>query len=299
MFTLIVVAYLTAISVFFLLGADWLIYPKFILDVGLGIHADRARGPFLQAVANGVSLNMLGLVALNSFRRERIRGLAAVILFFAVPVALLATKTRAVWLSAGISIAYLAVFRGDRKVRRTAMALCVLVTVGISAIFVSQASSNSIADRLADRSPLEFRSEMYQAGWQMFLEKPLLGWGNDAAIQPEIGRRVRQFRPEFFVFHNTYLELAVQRGALGIALYAWLFVCLFRLGKMPPSLLSKESHFIDNNFRKLWPLILSVYLLNASVVVMNYQFVNALLFTIAGIMAAENANQTRRARARC
>ena len=35
--------------------------------------ADRARGPFLQAVANGVSLNLLGLVALDSFRRRRLR----------------------------------------------------------------------------------------------------------------------------------------------------------------------------------------------------------------------------------
>jgi len=32
----------------------------------------------------------------------------------------------------------------------------------------------------------------------------------------------------------------------------------------------------------------AVYLLNGSFVVMNYQFVNGLLFTIAGILAAQN-----------
>jgi hypothetical protein len=31
-----------------------------------------------------------------------------------------------------------------------------------------------------------------------------------------------------------------------------------------------------------------VYLINASFVVMNYQFVNALLFSLAGILAAQN-----------
>ena len=41
-----------------------------------------------------------------------------------------------------------------------------------------------------------------------------------------------------------------------------------------------------------------VYLLNASAVVMNYQFVNALVFTIAGILAAQAAGQETRASAR-
>ena len=38
-------------AVAFLLDARSLIFPRFILDESLGIHVDRARGPFLQAVA--------------------------------------------------------------------------------------------------------------------------------------------------------------------------------------------------------------------------------------------------------
>jgi len=34
--------------------------------------------------------------------------------------------------------------------------------------------------------------------------------------------------------------------------------------------------------------MLGVYLLNASAVVMNYQFVNGFVFTIAGILSAQN-----------
>ena len=37
--------------------------------------------------------------------------------------------------------------------------------------------------------------------------------------------------------------------------------------------------------------MLGVYLFNASAVVMNYQFVNGFLFTIAGILAAQNSAQ--------
>ena len=64
-----------------------------------------------------------------------------------------------------------------------------------------------------DRSPVDFRTEMYHAGWQMFTEKPALGWGNDLKIQQEVEKRVSSFHPEYYIFHNTFLELAVQRGA--------------------------------------------------------------------------------------
>ena len=124
----------------------------------------------------------------------------------------------------------------------------------------------------------------------MFIEKPWTGWGNDATVQPEVGRRIYNFRLDYFVFHNTYLELAVQRGVLGLGLYAWLFLCLFRLRKAGST--GDEPRFLDSQFRKLWPAILVVYLLNASAVVMNYQFVNGLLFSIAGLLSERNPQTT-------
>jgi hypothetical protein len=63
----------------------------------------------------------------------------------------------------------------------------------------------------------------------------------------------------------------------------WLFICLFRLSK---SFGQNTDRFADRAFRAMWPLMIVTYLLNASAVVMNYQFVNGLLFTFAGILAA-------------
>lgn len=289
-FALVVFVYLAAMSVFYLAGAKVLIFPRFILDEAIGIHADRARGPFLQAVANGVSLNLLGLIAFDSFRRGRLRGLLAAGLFLTVPLALLATRTRAVWLSAAISIAFLGLFGFDRRVRRVSLALCVVVATGLCAALY-QSNSSSLAERLEDRSPVDFRVVMYQTGWQMFIEKPLLGWNGGQSLQSEISRRVWDFHPEYYVFHNTYLELAVERGLIGLGLYAWLMVCLLRLSRTRQVATESEPHFLDSQFRKLWPLMLGVYLLNASAVVMNYQFVNGFLFTIAGILSAQNAAQ--------
>src|SRR4029078_2985027 len=57
-FALVVLGYLCVIAILFLCCVKALIFPRVILDESLGIHADRARGPFLQAVANGVTLNL-------------------------------------------------------------------------------------------------------------------------------------------------------------------------------------------------------------------------------------------------
>ena len=68
-----------------------------------------------------------------------------------------------------------------------------------------------------------------------------------------------------------------------------MIIDLFRIGvSRRAKTLSPQGSFMDAQFRKLWPILLVVYLLNACFVVMNYQYVNALVFMIAGILAAQN-----------
>jgi O-antigen ligase len=177
--------------------------------------------------------------------------------------------------------------------RRIAVAWCVLAIVGSGLLLFYYSNEHSLTERAMDRSPVDFRTEMYRAGWQMFMEKPALGWGNEWHIQPEIEKRVSSFHPDYYVFHNTFLELGVERGLLGLGVYIWLIVSLFRLGKSTTGPNESGPAFANSHFRKLWPLLLGVYLLNASAVVMNYQFVNALVFTIAGILAAKNPSGRR------
>lgn len=287
-FALITLAYLSFTAIMSLAGVNDLIFPSYILDEGLGIHADRARGPFLQAVANGVTLNLLGLIALDSFRRKRLRGVLALMFVIAVPLALVATKTRAVWLSFVVSVFVLFVTSSSGRLRRACLGLALVVSIGVLAIFGFGDISSSLDARLEERGPVEFRMAVYQAGWEMFLDKPLAGWGAEN-MQPELAKRISDFHQEAFFFHNTYLEIAVEHGLLGLMLYLWMVVALFRLGRKPlASALPAHGSFLDAPFRSLWPVLLGVYLLNASFVVMNYQFVNGLLFTIAGMLAAQN-----------
>jgi putative inorganic carbon (HCO3(-)) transporter len=287
-FSLIVLGYLSLTAIFFMIDCKQLIFPSYILDEGLGYHADRARGPFLQAVANGVALNLLGLVALNSFRRKRLRGVLALLFLVALPLAIVATKTRAVWLSFALSILALLFFSPSPRLRRGCLCFALAGGIGLAAVVAFADGNTSLSDRLEERGPVIFRMAIYQAGWEMFLQKPLAGWGA-ADMQTELSKRISDFHQEQFFFHNTYLEIVVQYGLVGLLLYLWMVVDLFKLGRRhdrPTS--STGSSFLDQQFRALWPLLLGAYLLNGSFVVMNYQFVNGFLFTVAGLLVAQD-----------
>lgn len=288
--SLVILAYLSVIAICFLAGAKYLVFPRYILDEGIGYHADRARGPFLQAVANGVSLNLLGLIALNSFRTRRLRGLWGLLLLAAVPLAIVATKTRAVWLSFAASIVILLFVTPSRRVRRACLAGILATCAGLGVFLASTNRNDSLSERLEESGPVKFRFEVYEAGWGMFLGRPLMGWGS-VAMTDELDRRISDFQQEHFYFHNTYLEILVQYGLLGLGLYIWLVIDLFRLGRGRYRL--SEKSFADRQFQGMWPLLLGVYLVNGLFVVMNYQFVNGYLFTLAGVLAGQDHRQDR------
>ncbi len=292
-FTWVVLAYLTFIAVCFLAGGKELIFPRYILDEGLGIHADRARGPFLQAVANGVALNLLAVIALDSFRRKRLTGCLAALLWITLPLAVMATRTRAVWLSFAGTILVLMFYSPSRRVRRTCLSLALAGSTALLLAYAfSPSQNNPLSDRLGERSPVDFRMAVYGAGWDMFQEKPILGW-DTAGMQAELSRRISEFHQREFYFHNTYLEVLVRHGLLGLGLYGWLMVRLFRIGRKPMgATLPNHGGFLDEDFRSIWPLFLLVYFVNGALVVMNYQFVNGLVFTIAGMLTAQNRRLT-------
>jgi O-antigen ligase len=290
-FALVVLAYLCFTSIAFMVGAKSLIFPRFILDESLGYHADRARGPLLQAVANGVSLNLLGVLALHAFLRGRIRGLKAVILLGSVPVAILATMTRAVWLSFVASVGVLILRSNNRKLRRMCVAVALMGAIGLLITLSFNDQRRALSDRMLESGPVDFREAVCAGGWQMFLEKPVTGWGVNQ-MPAELARHVSGYKKAELYPHNTYLELLVEHGIFGLALYVWLMWELLRLGWAPVPR-DEKTGLLNHDFHLLWPVLLGIYWVNAALVVMNYQFVNGLLFTLAGMLAAQQRRAAR------
>lgn len=283
-YSLVVLAYLSFTAIAFLVGARSLIFPHFILNESVGFHADRARGPFLQAVANGVSLNILGLVALHAYRRGSVRGAKMAFLLASLPIAILATMTRAVWLSFAATVVVLVLFSGNLAARRAFVLLAVVVGAGL-VIVSSQDLRKALSERLEERGPVDFRAAVYAGSWQMFLDRPLMGWGFHQ-MPADLPRYVSEYKDKLIYPHNTYLEILVELGLVGLALYVWLMWEMFKLsrGAIPAA---EGNGFLNPQFHRLWPIILAVYWVNAGLVVMSYQFVNALLFTMAGMLAAQ------------
>ena len=278
-FVLLALAYLVFIAIAFLLDARSLIFPRFILDESLGFHPDRARGPFLQAVANGVSLNMLGILVIAFPLGRRVIGK---LLWLALPLAVLATMTRAVWISFAASTVVL----GFRLLKHRLLAACSLlaaagIVLGLAMAFSNHSLKTALGDRTGERGPVEARLAVYDAGWAMFQERPFTGWpARD--MYAELGRRMEGYHLRTFYVHNTYLALLVEFGVPGLALYVILFFNLFRLSWHGPR---GEAEPIAA-LRKAWPILLGVYLLNAFFVDMAYQFVIGLLFTVGGMLCA-------------
>jgi len=283
-FSLIVLAYLSFTAIAFLAGAHSLIFPRFIVDESLGYHLDRARGPFLQAVANGMSLNLLGLLVLHAYRRGRARGFKTALLLGSVPLAILATMTRAVWVSFAGTVVALILLPGGRVMRRACVGLTVVVGVGLGVVLSSNELRSALSDRLEDRGPIDYRTAVYAGSWEMFLQRPLTGWGFHR-MPVELPRYVSGYNQTTQYPHNTYLELLVEEGVAGLALYLWLMWELLRLGRgaVPAA---ERGGFLNAEFHRLWPILLAVYWVNAAAVVMSYQFVNGFLFTMAGMLAA-------------
>jgi O-antigen ligase len=290
-FALVVLAYLSFTAIAFLLGMHALVFPKFILDPTLGHHAERARGPFLQAVANGVSLNMLALLVLHGYRRGSLRSAKTLAGLTLVPVAILATMTRAVWLSFAGSLLGLVFVAKNLKARLAFIAVVAVAAGALGVVMSTTQLGGVLGDRFQDSGPVEYRQAVYAGGWKMFLERPITGWGFHQ-MPAELPRYVGEYQGKVLYPHNTYLEILVENGLLGLLLYAWLMWELWRLGrgKVPER---EAQGFLGPEFRRCWPILLAVYWVNAAVVVMSYQFVNGVLFSVAGMLAA----QRRRAEA--
>jgi len=91
---------------------------------------------------------------------------------------------------------------------------------------------------------------IWKASYSMFKESPLLGhgWGNFEIIYPfHQGRFLKiekysPFRTHANNAHNEILEIVTQTGMVGLGIYLWLFIVLFKMGIAGYRKLSSEYH---------------------------------------------------------
>jgi putative inorganic carbon (hco3(-)) transporter len=265
------------------LGADALVFPSYIVDEGIGIHADRARGPFVEAVANGMGLYagaVAGAVGLAVWRDPLVRCACAGVATLCA-AGLVFTLTRSIWL--GAILASAAALVGFPATRRylvpAAAAAALLVAVALAVV---PGLSQSATEREAEQSSIWVRENTNRAALAMAAERPIagFGWGtytreNVAFLEQEGDTPINGVGEGV---HNVLLSHASQIGLVGAFLWAaaWLLGiggAIVRRG--PPELLPWRIGLLA--LAVLWAVV-------AATTPLPYAFPTIVLWTWAGVV---------------
>lgn len=216
--------YLGVTAVFEIFGPHVLVFPRYIVDPAVGIQYGRARGPFAESEANGMTLIACGYCALVLIRVapstwwRRLAVLAA----GAAALGALLTLTRSVWL--GLALSLLAVAVLDRRYRRMIAAGAVLTAVVIGALLLGSSQfSDQVTGRAGANQSLDDRRNTNAAAVRAIEAHPITGVGWVRFIEVS-GTYVRQapLYPVTHVdieVHNVVLARAAELGIPGGALW--------------------------------------------------------------------------------
>jgi O-antigen ligase len=223
-------AYLSLTVLFETAKLDALVFPKYILDDSYGIHQTRGRGPFVDAVANGLALYMCSIacaIAVASWRSSSARALAIAIGILCLVGAFLSLE-RSVWIGAvmGTVVAMLAT-RGLRYYLPHLVVAIVVAVVGALALIPGL--SDSVSARANEQGTIWDRQNLARAAVNMIETKPLFGFGWSRFA--EDSSDYFQQAPDYPLtatsagVHNTPLTYAVDLGLIGMTLWIAGVVC--------------------------------------------------------------------------
>lgn len=219
------------------LVAHWL--PSYGLDMSAGHHADW-KGVFTQKNACG-RMMVLATAVLLAGRRWGWAQAASGFLFLLV---LVKSGSRGAWAVEAVLLAGAGMFfllrRSKGRVRGALLGLMMLgMTAGGVLVLVNR---DALVEEMGRNATLSGRVEIWHAVWPFVMQRPWLGWGYEAFWRGWTGPSFQvSAAVHFLVFHahNGYLDLWLQTGIVGLALFvaaygrAWLGVWQrIRLGRL-------------------------------------------------------------------
>jgi len=282
--------YLSITAFFEHINLRQFVFPRYINDFELGIHVDRARGPFLNSGFNGFGI-LVGLISglhllQNKTGFAKVFHQAALFLFFP---AVFFTLTRSIYLGLLIT---LFIFLGWYKTsfskwKLISLPLAVVLIVG----FVNAPRLLSTERReggVAQVEEVSIRMALLKRSIFLFREQPIMGIGF-AQFAPSSIKSYKgpvtslEVDALATLQHSHLVGIMTELGLLGLLAYLTLVVLVLRrlkqlAGKLP------GTGIMGNNLRitilTIWCVFLNIGLfLEPS----NNIFFNAVPFLFAGI----------------
>jgi putative inorganic carbon (hco3(-)) transporter len=226
-------AYLGLTTIFEMIKLDALVWPKYIVDPNFGIHRGRGRGPFADAVANGLALFTCAAacgIAVATWRDRRARAVAIAVGLLCIAGTFLCLE-RSVWIGAvlGTTVAMLAI-RGLWRYFLPVVA-AIAVVIAASLAFLPGLSA-TVHDRLHNNMTIWDRQNLTRAAVNMLEVKPLFGFGWSRFQSDSADYFEQAFDYPLTAtgagVHNTPLTYAVELGLAGMTL--WLLGILLGVG---------------------------------------------------------------------
>jgi putative inorganic carbon (hco3(-)) transporter len=264
------------------LGLDALVFPKYILDPAIGIHADRARGPFVEAEANGLALFACAVAAtIGSLRWRGGARIASIAVAALCAGGIVFTLSRGVWLAAVLGAVVTTALMPD--LRRVALPAFAVVAASLAlALFAVPGLYEQISERTGQEESVWVRSNTNHAAVEMIRERPLtgFGWQTFEAKSPAYFEQIGDYpmRGVGEGSHNVFLSNASELGLPGA--FLWLAGLALAVGgalvrRPPPEL-------------RLWRAgLLAVaiaWVVVAMVTPLAFAFPTLLLWTWAGVV---------------
>jgi putative inorganic carbon (HCO3(-)) transporter len=216
-------AYLGVTVLFEMAHVNALVWPKYILNPDYGLHYGQGRGPFADAVANGMGLYVCGLAACVAAVRWRGRArVAAAVVVGLCAVGLLLTLERSVWTgaAAGTLVALLAFARLRRYAIPTV--LTAAVAIGLALLLIPGLSAK-VATRASDQESVWDRQNLSVAALKMIAARPLtgVGWSRFQATSTPYFQQSSNFplTATSIAIHNYFLGYAAELGLIGLLLW--------------------------------------------------------------------------------
>lgn len=165
----------------------------------------------------------ISLAAGSERRAGRLRWGAATMLFAAV---LVLSFTRGIWLAMLAALAVFAIL----YLRRVQWFLGAALAVVLAVAFLSPSAVMTRVRSIGELDTNVERLLLWETTWNMLRDHPVLGVGvgNYRSVQDDYIREEVDLPMTRTHAHNIWLQIAVERGVLGLLAFLWLAVAVFK-----------------------------------------------------------------------
>ncbi len=197
-----------------------------------GARPPRAQGHFYHAIPYGgllMEVAALGFgLAMAGWGERPVVRVLLVLALAALSFSLWATATRAYMIALLLGCVATVWVAAGWKARALAAA-GMIAALAVSAAWVRNQRHVSMFN--ASEAGTEYRLLMWRDGLRLVRQHPLLGIGLDAERSEDNRFHLeayQQFPQQHGHFHSTFMQVAVNCGLLGLALWTWLMLAYFR-----------------------------------------------------------------------